>query len=186
MMIPIRASLFASIVTITILMQGCAVKGRPIDELVIEVFKTSSEQTDKVLSVLPVKGGEKEEKSLWKPMATRVDNEEFFQLLLGTLQKSRLFREVTPEQRGDYSLRTEIIFQENIHGLTSTVILLVHYVLIDRNNGHILWKENIFTQQEMSSQEILIGEERVARLFEKSLVANMGSLIDSLENQLIE
>ena len=64
-------------------------------------------------------------------------------------------------------------------------MLLVHYELTDRESGQVLWKENIYTQVEMSTSDVSAGEVRVVRLLEKGLIANMDALIKRLENYLI-
>ena len=177
---------FVSILTINLLVFGCATQPRQMEQLISDVIIQAPQKVNKALTVLPVKGGEKFEKSIWIVKAPKIDNDEFLQLLMGGLQKSGLFREVTTHSVGDYALRTEIIFQDiTIPGTTNTLMLLVHYDLVDRKTNSVLWKENIYTQRELSTDDIFVGEVRVVRLFEEGLIENISALIKRLEKRLI-
>ncbi|TNG03713.1 MAG: hypothetical protein EP297_00175 [Gammaproteobacteria bacterium] len=182
-----KIPVFLLVVLVCMLVVSCAsTQPRPTEELILEVKTVASKKLDKTLSVLAVQGGEKTEPSIVSVKAPKVDDETFFNLLYGTLKESNLFKEVTSESHGDYALRTEIIFQDiTLPGRTNTLMLLVHYELSDREYGQVLWKENIYTQLEMSTSDVSAGEVRVVRLLEKGLIANMDALIKRLENYLI-
>lgn len=176
-----------STITLSMLIIGCATtQPRPIEQLTSEAKVQASRKIDKTLLIFPVTGGEKYEQSIWsiKPKPPKINNEEFLLLLLGGLQKSGLFREVTTLATSDYALRAEVIFQDiTMPGMTNTLMLLVHYELMDLENDRIIWKENIYTQSELSSKDIFAGEVRVVRLLEKGLVANMNTLIQRIEQR---
>ena len=173
-----------STITLSMLIIGCATQPHPIEQITSEAPVQASRKIDKTLLILPVTGGEKYEQSIWTVKTPKINNEEFLLLLLGGLQKSGLFREVSTRATSDYALRAEVIFQDiTMPGMTNTLMLLVHYELMDLENDRIIWKENIYTQSELSSKDIFAGEVRVVRLLEKGLVANMNTLIQRIEER---
>ncbi len=165
---------------------GCeTVQRRPTTQLVSEVTGTATVRSDETLSVFPVKGGKHTERSAWVVTSPTVDNEQFRGLLLGSLNKAGLFKEVSAELDAPYALHAEIIFQDiTSPGMTNTLMLLVHYKLIEQTTGDVLWKENIYTQSDLSVSEIFVGEVRTERLLEQGLVENMNTLIGHLGKYL--
>jgi len=173
------------IITGALLITGCAqTPVRPVDALAAEVGYTAQRKTEKTLTVAPVKWKNKRGGSVWEPQGPDISEAELGNLLVGALRKSGLFREVTGAQGGDYRLYVEIAYEDHVPGLTSTEILMVHYLLQKGDSGRPLWKRNIFTQMEMSYQEVFVGQQRAIRLFEKALVENIRLAIEQLERAL--
>lgn len=161
---------------------GCATQTRPMEELTTQVKTKHYASTDYTISVVSVSGGEKTQQSAWVMNTPKVDNEQFRNLLLGSIKKSGLFREVTSKSSGDLLLNAEIIFQEmTVGGLTNTLMLLVKYELTDSSTGGVVFKENIYTQTELSAGDVFAGNIRIVRLLEQGLIMNMNTLIEKIE-----
>ncbi len=140
----------------------------------------------KTLTVQAVSGGEKSPTSIWTVNVPKVDNDRFRSLLTERIRTSGLFNDVRTDIGGDYALRSEIIFQDiTAPGMINTSMLLVHYELTSQKTGRIIWKENIYTQREMSTKETFVGSQRIVKLLEKGIAENMSVLIERLSRRLV-
>lgn len=179
----LRLTVIPVLTIILLLVSACMVEQTRPDDLVKQVTDSGSVHVKKVLSVGSVTGGEKEVMSIWVPRAPKINNDNFRRLLKGSIKRADLFDDVYEKSSGDYVLNAEIIYQDNIPGITSTVMLLVRYELKESKTEELLWEQNIYTQREMNFEEIFVGEQRVVRLFELSLIENIEALISALETR---
>jgi hypothetical protein len=152
----------------------------------MEVGTTASTPIANVLILHPTTGAKTNVSSIWDPPGAKFDNEEFFHLLLGSIQQSGLFREVTTEPPGDYELRSEIIFQETVPALSSTFLLLIRYELIDVSAQEVIWKENLYSQKDFSAKQAFSGGHNVVLLMEEAYIANLQELIHRLRPVMAE
>ena len=177
--------LYSLIIVSTLILNGCVtLQTRPSDQIISDFsHTTSSTQINKAISVNSVKVNKIEKGYVVANL--EIDSNKFQQLLIGGINKSNLFKEATAQPHGEYHLKSEIIYQETIPGMTSVTILLVHYELFHPKSGMTLWENNIYTQIEMSAKQIYSGNKRMVHQFEKAIIKNIESMLKQIEKVLI-
>ena len=180
-----RSSELILVICLAFLFAGCTTtEPQRVQDLVADVSKQTRFKTGKTLTVLPVTGGEKKGESIWVVNTPKIENDKFQKLLVGSLYKSDMFKQVTTAPGGDYALRAEIIFQDiSVPAMDNTLMLLVRYELTDIDKN-VIWKEHLYTQDEMSTEQIFVGNTRIERLHERGLVKGMNALINTLGKKL--
>jgi biopolymer transport protein ExbD len=129
------------------------------------------------LIIAEVKGGKKTNPML----SSTIENESFREALKNTLNKSRIFINVSKDKKGDYKLYTEIISQELKAGFTMTSILFVNYILIENKSSRELWKENILSQYDVKFKGEWV-QERARKANEGAVRDNLTQLVKKLSN----
>ena len=130
-------------------------------------FSTFS-SSDRTLKIGEVKGGEE---TGWD--VSKIDNKSFKEALIGTLNKSGIFKVIFTEKTGDYELNAEIVSQKLQPGLTAYAALFVHYSLIESKTNQVVWTENMFSQNDAfganQGRDVLEGAARnnLAQLVKK-------------------
>jgi hypothetical protein len=133
--------------------------------------------TDKTLSVVEPRL-EGEEKS---PKGLQIDSSAFQGALVHCLNKSGMFSQVFTQPNADYELRTEIVSQKVIRGLTANAILFVHYALVDTETKELVWKENVVSQYNGYGGDVANIVEGSVRVNLTQFLKNLSEALSSVE-----
>ncbi len=85
-------------------------------------------------------------KSVWTGTVPKIEAQLFGDALAETLGKSNLFQIVQESAPADLVLKTRILGQRILPGVTMTSLLFVRYELVDTATAQSLWSENILVQ----------------------------------------
>lgn len=104
--------------------------------------------------------------------------------IVDTLKRTALFSGVKTSGSSDYSLSTEVIGERLLGGASNIGLFLIRYELTDSNSGSKIWSENIFTYSMLSAEQVFAGWERVPKVIETAVSANMKELAASMGKAL--
>jgi biopolymer transport protein ExbD len=172
---PLKGVILVLIVAVTI---TCCAAPASVIRMVPSFGHTRFVSSNMTLIIAEVKGGKKTNPML----SSTIENESFREALKNTLNKSRIFINVSKDKKGDYKLYTEIISQELKAGFTMTSILFVNYILIENKSSRELWKENILSQYDAKFEEASYGPERAKKANEGAVRDNLTQLVKKLSN----
>jgi len=136
--------------------------------------------TGRSVTVGPVSGGR--QTRAWD--VPTIEDDAFRGALVETLRTSRLFDPVSTDPGGAYQLSAEIVSQQISGTFDNTIMLLVHYELVEAGNGRSLWAGNIYSQQELSARDVFAGQERMRRLQTMAVRDNLRQLLGQLDRAL--
>ena len=112
------------------------------------------------------------------------DADLYREAIVDTLKRTALFSEVKTSGSADYSLSTEVIGERLLGGASNIGLFLIRYELTDSSSGKKIWSENIFTYSMLSAEQVFAGWERVPKVIETAVSANMKELAASIGKAL--
>ena len=112
------------------------------------------------------------------------DADLYREVIVDTLKRTALFSQVKTSGSADYSLSTEVIAERLLGGVNNIGLFLIRYELSDSNSGRNIWSENIFTYSLLSAEQVFAGWERIPKVIETAVSANMKELAAAIGKAL--
>ena len=104
------------------------------------------------------------------------DADLYREAIIGTLERTELFSAVKASGSADYSMSTEVIGERVLGGASNIGLFLIRYEVTDLKSGNKIWSENIFTYSLLSAEQVFAGWERIPKVIETAVSANMKEL----------
>jgi hypothetical protein len=125
------------LLTVSLFIAGCGLSSRA---MIAKLNSPINSTIDKSIKVAEVIGAKKN--TFGGP--TFITNKKFKKVLITSLKKSGIFKEVKSAENSDFELYVRIIDQDQIlpggFGLTYLARMSVEYKIVDRRTGNVMWE----------------------------------------------
>jgi hypothetical protein len=181
----VRVLRFAAVAALT---TACVAPVVRPENMVPSIARPNVPVSARTLEIARVTGGEKSGVTGGGPHEwVRIDDDNFREAVLRSLQQAGLFKDVMKDEAGDYALTAEITSQgtNRVGFITYTAQLLVMYALVDKKDNKELWREHIFSQHTADGQYFSESFEGASRKANEGAVReNLSQLIGRLASFL--
>ncbi len=159
------------------LLAGCASGARPgamTTGITNNIVITENSKLHKSISLIETTGG-RETNPLW---TSQVSSSDFEAALKQSLALNAMLADADPK----FELKAELLgLDQPVIGFDFTVTARVHYVLIEKENGNVVFEQDIVSPYTADFSDSLVAVERLRLANEGAVKANIEMFIQSLQ-----